>query len=245
MAVFCFLMTVHPFFSNTNSHGTPVRYPLPLAATAAFVVLNTAIAFGIFGWRLALAGVRLTDDGVVVRNARRSIPIPWAELQGFEVGRRPGVPLMGVARRMDGSGVLCFGVQRLLATGYEVTRSVHDLIAGLNARVVAEHARLGVEAPAPVDPQVGDRPGWAVTDPVRHTVSSPEEAMRVLRRVRLARLTPTICLGVSLAVLPVALVAGMSTTDALTTATVAAGIVGGGMFLALHLARRRDRSGAT
>lgn len=116
-----FVVATPPLFSRPS--GAASTHQVSAAFQVVAVAVNVAVSWVLVG-RCARTGIGVGDDGVVVRNVRRSVYVPWQQVASFEVGRRPASPLIGVVRRTDDSVVLCFGIQRLSASGQKVTPAV-------------------------------------------------------------------------------------------------------------------------
>ena len=119
-----------------------------LGVTPSALVLPGRIVFvgaGVgLGWflvgKIALAGVRILDDGLEVRGPFRDRLLAWCEIESFEIARWTVLPRLGQARLRDGSRVPLFGIQEIRSAFNPGDRQAHELIARLTERLDAEPA---------------------------------------------------------------------------------------------------------
>ena len=100
----------------------------------AFVVLTNAVMV-VICVRGARAGARTTDEGVEVRNFRRTVFVPWDEIERFSVGEHGIAPKMGILERRDGERIGMWGIQGMNPAIRPKNRSAERVIDRLNAEL--------------------------------------------------------------------------------------------------------------
>ena len=68
-----------------------------MVALAAF----TTAAMLVIWVRGARAGARTTHDGVEIRNFRRTVFVPWDEIERFSIGEHGVSPKIGILERRE------------------------------------------------------------------------------------------------------------------------------------------------
>jgi hypothetical protein len=109
-----------------------------LAAPARVLLLS---AGALVGWflvaRVALAGVRVSDGGVLVRNPFVNRFVPWGEIREFGLGRYGVFSRMGSVTLLNGSRLPLFGIQAVESMFNPGDRQAHEIVARLNAELAA------------------------------------------------------------------------------------------------------------
>ena len=119
-----------------------------LGVTPGTLVLPGRIVFigaGVgLGWflvgRVALAGVRVREDGVEVRGPFSERLLRWDEIESFSLARWRLLPRLGQARLRDGSRVPLFGIQEIKSAFNPGDREAHDIVARLSDRLAEQAA---------------------------------------------------------------------------------------------------------
>ena len=115
--------------------------PGPLHFPARIVFIGAGVGLGWFlVGRIALAGVRLREDGLEVRGPFSERVLRWDEIEAFELKRWTVLPRLGQARLQDGSHVPLFGIQEIRSAFNQGDRQAHDIVATLNERLEARAA---------------------------------------------------------------------------------------------------------
>lgn len=110
--------------------------PLPLPVRIAFAAGGLALGWFLVG-RVALAGVQVREDGLVVRNPFVRRLLPWSEIAGFSLGRYAAFTGLGLASLRDGSRVPLFGIRAVESAFNPGDRQAQRLIESLNAALAA------------------------------------------------------------------------------------------------------------
>jgi len=113
--------------------------PLQLPARVVFIGAGVGLGWFLVG-RIALAGVRLRDDGLEVRERTHGFMLRWEEIESFEIARWTVLPRLGQARLRDGSRVPLFGIQEIRSAFNQGDRQAHEIVATLNERLAAQAA---------------------------------------------------------------------------------------------------------
>jgi Bacterial PH domain len=120
-----------------NLGVTPRELLLP--ARVVFVGAGVGLGWFLVG-RVALAGVEVRDDGVLVRNPFADRFLAWHDVHEFAIGRYLVFSRLGVARLHDGSRVPLFGIQVIESAFNPGDRQAHDIVERLNAALAASAA---------------------------------------------------------------------------------------------------------
>ena len=113
--------------------------PLQLPARVVFIGAGFGLGWFLVG-KIALAGVRLRDDGLEVRGPFNARILRWDEIEAFELRRWTMLPRLGQARLRDGSRVPLFGIQEIRSAFNQGDRQAHEIVATLNERLQAQAA---------------------------------------------------------------------------------------------------------
>ena len=113
--------------------------PLYLPARIVFIGAGVGLGWFLVG-RIALAGVRLRDDGLEVRGPFSHRILRWDQIEAFELRRWTVLPRLGQARLQDGSRVPLFGIQEIRSAFNQGDRQAHEIVATLNERLEAQAA---------------------------------------------------------------------------------------------------------
>lgn len=117
---------------NLGVAGPP--WPLPLRA----MVAGAGVGLGWFlVGRMALAGVQVREEGLLVRNPFARRLLPWAEIQGFSLGRYAVFTGLGLATLRDGSRIPLFGIRAVESALNPGDRQAQRLVESLNTTLAA------------------------------------------------------------------------------------------------------------
>jgi len=209
------------FAQTTPSPGHPA-HPVAIGWRVFDVALGLA-SFWFFAVRFGLSGVYVEDDGLRVRNLLTTVRIPWTEVEGVTIARRPSSQVMALVCCTGGARVWALGLQRVSVWGNTVNRSLRKAVDDLNARIAEERLRRGLPASAPAVAKIGERPPVARALQAFH--SAPGGVSPIVRRARLIR---GVMVGASIVFVAVFGVLSITTGrpgDAASWAVLAAAIV--------------------
>ena len=113
--------------------------PLLLPARIVFIGAGVGLGWFVVG-RIALAGVRLREEGLEVRGPLNGRVLRWDEIESFEIARWTVLPRLGLARLRDGSRVPLFGIQEIRSAFNQGDRQAHEIVATLNERLQVQAA---------------------------------------------------------------------------------------------------------
>jgi hypothetical protein len=113
--------------------------PLLLPARIVFIGAGAGLGWFLVG-RIALAGVRLREDGLEIRGPFTHRVLRWDDIESFHLARWTVLPRLGQARLRDGSRVPLFGIQEIRSAFNQGDRQAHDIVATLNERLEAQPA---------------------------------------------------------------------------------------------------------
>jgi hypothetical protein len=120
-----------------NLGVTPSGLELP--ARAALAGVGVALGWFLVG-RVALAGVQIREDGLVVRNPLVRRVLAWRDIEAFALGGYRGFSRLGLARLRDGSRVPLFGIQAIESAFNPGDRQAQEIVDRLNAILAAKSA---------------------------------------------------------------------------------------------------------
>jgi hypothetical protein len=120
-----------------NLGVTPAQLHLP--ARIVFIGAGVGLGWFLVG-RVALAGVRVREDGLEVRGPFRERVLRWDEIESFSLARWRLLPRLGQARLRDGSKVPLFGIQEIKSAFNPGDREAHEIVARLTERLAAQTA---------------------------------------------------------------------------------------------------------
>lgn len=126
---------------GVTDHWHPPAMPQPV------IYGVIALVFLLLTWRAFSIGVRVTAQGVTIRNVTFSRRVPWSEIERFEEGnadRWPG-QFTCLVRRRDGSTV----VAACLGPPLDVDRWTKRAIARLNATLEERRRETATASAAP------------------------------------------------------------------------------------------------
>jgi hypothetical protein len=115
-----------------NLGVTPGALQFP--ARIVFVGAGVGLGWFLVG-RVALAGVRVRDEGLEVRGPFSERVLRWDEIESFSIARWTILPRLGQARLVDGSRVPLFGIQEIRSAFNPGDREAIDIVASLNERL--------------------------------------------------------------------------------------------------------------
>lgn len=115
--------------------------PPDLVLPARVVYIGAGVGLGWFlVGRVALAGVRVHETGLLVRNPFTTRLVPWQEIHAIVLGRYFVFSRMGCALLRDGSRVPLFGVQHTESMFNQGDRQAHEIVDELNAALESSRA---------------------------------------------------------------------------------------------------------
>jgi hypothetical protein len=115
--------------------------PRVLEFPARIVFVGAGVGFGWFLiGRVALAGVRLREDGLEVRSPFRERLLRWDEIESFSIARWTVLPRLGQAKLRDGSRVPLWGIQEIRSAFNPGDREARDIVSRLNERLAPQPA---------------------------------------------------------------------------------------------------------
>lgn len=107
-------------------------------AAALFVVVVPGWAFALAATRASTMGVRVSAEGIRVRNLLRTRDVGWDEIAGFSMGRTTLLPVVGMLELVDGSSIPISGIQPRNILFFPGDRAAHQLVEQLNTELVAQ-----------------------------------------------------------------------------------------------------------
>ena len=108
-------------------------------ARIVFVVAGFGLGWFVVG-RVALAGVRMRDEGVLVRGPFHDRLLAWDEIESFSLARYVVFSRLGQARLRDGSRVPLFGIQAIESAFNPGDKQAQEIVALLSAELEARAA---------------------------------------------------------------------------------------------------------
>jgi hypothetical protein len=118
----------------SNLGITPSHLVLP--GRMVFIGAGVGLGWFLVG-RVALAGVQIREEGLLVRNPLAYRLLAWEAIEGFEIGRYTLFSRLGLARLRDGSRVPMFGIQAIESAFNPGDRQAHEILARLREALAA------------------------------------------------------------------------------------------------------------
>jgi hypothetical protein len=113
--------------------------PLVLPGRIVFIGAGAGLGWFLVG-RIALAGVRVREEGLEVRGPFTHRVLRWDDIESFYLARWTVLARLGQARLRDGSRVPLFGIQEIRSAFNQGDHQAHDIVATLNERLEAQPA---------------------------------------------------------------------------------------------------------
>jgi hypothetical protein len=86
-------------------------------------------------WRLFRAGVRVSPEAATIVNIRKTIVVPWTDIDHFSLGASSIAPKVGIAHLRSGGQIVVWGIQGPNPAARPKNRSAERLIDELNAEL--------------------------------------------------------------------------------------------------------------
>jgi hypothetical protein len=115
--------------------------------------------------RLARAGVRIGSDGAHVMNIRRTIQVPWDEIERFSVGPHGLSPKSAFVELRGGERIAIWGIQAPNVVTRPKSRSAERLVEALNEELAQHRSVPGAERTS--DSTTLATPRWTAAGPER------------------------------------------------------------------------------
>jgi hypothetical protein len=120
-----------------NLGATPADLLLP--ARVVYIGAGVGLGWFLVG-RVALAGVQVQEDGLLVRNPFGHRVVRWDEIDTITLGRYVLFSNMGRVRLHDGTKVPLFGIQHTESIFNSGDRQAHEILDSLNLALEASRA---------------------------------------------------------------------------------------------------------
>jgi hypothetical protein len=120
-----------------NLGATPADLLLP--ARVVYIGAGVGLGWFLVG-RVALAGVQVREDGLLVRNPFGHRVVRWDEIDTITLGRYVLFSNMGRVRLHDGTKVPLFGIQHTESIFNSGDRQAHEILDSLNLALEASRA---------------------------------------------------------------------------------------------------------
>lgn len=99
-------------------------------------------------WRLFRAGVRVSPEAATIVNMRKTIVVPWTDIDHFSLGASSMAPKVGIAHLRCGGRIVIWGIQGPNPATRPKNRSAEHLIEELNAELQERVAGTAAAEPA-------------------------------------------------------------------------------------------------
>lgn len=116
---------------------------------AVLVVILAPLLISVM--RAALAGAWSTQQGICVRNIRRTVFVPWDEIDRFAVGSHGMLPKVAILERNSGERIAMWGIQGRNPAAAPNDRAAERVVERLNDDLRAHRAAAAPRGDGPAE----------------------------------------------------------------------------------------------